>query len=817
MLNFMIILCISPSLWAKSKVPKDPHTRLAVLEFRDEAQLPPFERALLADSVRGAALNTPFQVMTKENMITLLPPGQTLEDCIGECEVDVGRKLGAHYIITGMIGRLEGELQLLLRLYETREGNLKGQVTVSAVTVGQLQPKVAQASIQILEKLTPNFKQIDAFTRTLLFIEYKPKHTQIKIDGHMIDMRTVKKVGKGVMLPISEGKHKIEASAKGYLKMRKRIRINTGQPHQVTINLQRSYSNKACYTGACSGDLFVYSKPPGAKIYLNGKNTGKITKPSSHDPRLGSLALSIPSGKYWVSARKRSYRSAEKLIEIKAGDTYNGFRHKPLVLRRSWSHLKLTSKPRGAIVRINGAVVGKTPFERKNLQAKPYWIELIAEGYQSKEKLVLLKAGRTWKQHWKLRSTRTELKVHVTYRGKSVVGASVWINDQLMGESDAQGKVILKELPHGAVDVQVRHPLYVAYQSELQIKPGESINKKIKLQGAFAYLSITLPKDTSIQHVIWAGQNLGHTKIIEQQVPAGSYWLQIRPSDEEQWQPYRKKMHLEVGESKKIKPQFMPHRAWLKVKSIPKGAQVYLDQQAMGKTPIKIRSTAGPHRLKVIVDDQPPYQQSIVLKKGKNVQMVDFSQRTLVELSCKPSHSTLRLNGNLLGAFPQKIDIEAGQHEMSCSLGAVFVNEVVNIKRGEHIKKHLQLDPNMFRNARRRKQKLAWVGKGILVAGIGSVLTGGALWLGPMQNAMQERNRKAQSWIKSDEIDGRTQAFQSWSVADQQAQYYNEWAQRSTMIGAILSAIGAGIWTYAHYSQQHYPKYSTSQNIHSSF
>ena len=46
--------------------------RLAVLEFRDEAQLPPFERALLADNARGAALSTPFQVMTKENMIALL-------------------------------------------------------------------------------------------------------------------------------------------------------------------------------------------------------------------------------------------------------------------------------------------------------------------------------------------------------------------------------------------------------------------------------------------------------------------------------------------------------------------------------------------------------------------------------------------------------------------------------------------------------------------------------------------------------------------------------------------------------------------------
>ena len=105
------------SVWAAPAQPSFP--RLAVLDFRDDAGLPPFERNALADSVRGAALGAPFMVITKENMVALLPPDTDLASCVGECEVDVGRKIGARYLITGQTGMIDGHLQLLLRLYDT--------------------------------------------------------------------------------------------------------------------------------------------------------------------------------------------------------------------------------------------------------------------------------------------------------------------------------------------------------------------------------------------------------------------------------------------------------------------------------------------------------------------------------------------------------------------------------------------------------------------------------------------------------------------------------------------------------------------------
>ena len=157
--NVLLMICSLIQSGTAHAAPSHPTDgqlpRLAVLDFKDEAQLPQFELASLADSVRGAALNAPFMVMTKENMITLLPPGTELESCVGECEVEVGRKIGAHYLITGQIGSIDGQLQLLLRLYETKGGSLRGQSTITAYSVGVMQPKVRRAATELLTRISP--------------------------------------------------------------------------------------------------------------------------------------------------------------------------------------------------------------------------------------------------------------------------------------------------------------------------------------------------------------------------------------------------------------------------------------------------------------------------------------------------------------------------------------------------------------------------------------------------------------------------------------------------------------------------------------
>ena len=128
----LVLLCWVPAGWA------GPDLRVAVLEFRNLADLSERQRDYLVDvvvrgTVRKMLPPDRYLLMNKENMITLLADqGIHLEEvCEGACEVEVGRKIGAHYIVTGSIWRMGKPLEVTVKLHDTRSGNLLAQETVS--------------------------------------------------------------------------------------------------------------------------------------------------------------------------------------------------------------------------------------------------------------------------------------------------------------------------------------------------------------------------------------------------------------------------------------------------------------------------------------------------------------------------------------------------------------------------------------------------------------------------------------------------------------------------------------------------------------
>ena len=126
--------------------------RVAVLEFKDRAGLSENDRDYLVDViVRGAVREAlpvdRYVMMNKENMITLLEAqGLRLEEvCEGSCEVDVGKKIGAHYIVTGSIWKRGALLEVTVKLFETKSGNLRSQKSVSGADLDALSAPAREA------------------------------------------------------------------------------------------------------------------------------------------------------------------------------------------------------------------------------------------------------------------------------------------------------------------------------------------------------------------------------------------------------------------------------------------------------------------------------------------------------------------------------------------------------------------------------------------------------------------------------------------------------------------------------------------------
>ena len=111
--------------------------RLAVLEFQGK-DLDQDILMTFSDTVRGGALQSlqphGVVVMTRENMLVLLREMGKKECGEGDCEVETARNIGADYVISGKVVRVERVYFVTLKLHETQGGSLLGTDTVEGAS-----------------------------------------------------------------------------------------------------------------------------------------------------------------------------------------------------------------------------------------------------------------------------------------------------------------------------------------------------------------------------------------------------------------------------------------------------------------------------------------------------------------------------------------------------------------------------------------------------------------------------------------------------------------------------------------------------------
>ena len=83
-----------------------------------------------------------FSVLTRDNILQLLPPDDEEAQCLAEgCAVEIGRAIGAEFATQGYIGKFGEMLTITVELYETMSGNMLS----SFVTEGRNQMDLLNA------------------------------------------------------------------------------------------------------------------------------------------------------------------------------------------------------------------------------------------------------------------------------------------------------------------------------------------------------------------------------------------------------------------------------------------------------------------------------------------------------------------------------------------------------------------------------------------------------------------------------------------------------------------------------------------------
>jgi len=97
----------------------------------------------LTDELRRQAVTVlpqdAYSVLTRDNIIALLPPDEKEAECLAEsCAVEIGRAIGVEYITQGSIGMFANKFTISIELYETMSGKLISSIVFESDNIDGL-------------------------------------------------------------------------------------------------------------------------------------------------------------------------------------------------------------------------------------------------------------------------------------------------------------------------------------------------------------------------------------------------------------------------------------------------------------------------------------------------------------------------------------------------------------------------------------------------------------------------------------------------------------------------------------------------------
>ena len=304
---------------------------VAVLEFRgvdvNQAIL-----MKLSDQPRVAASEVlpkdQYLIMTRENMTEILSDMGKDASCMeGQCEIEVGRNVGADYVMTGDVMKVDGTYFLTLKLYDTLSGGILKAGSVEADTFKDLLHQTAETSMDLFREGL----EIQAPTFTVGIVT-EPSAATVTIDGSMVCRSTPCK------LSVQQGKHSIQIDKSGYATIERSISIVKDQVFREVLKSEPGY-------------LSLTSTPKGALVDVDQNEVGQT--PISK--------YRLDPGTHTIRVRHDCYEPSQFSVLVNSGKSVS--RNVSLSTVSVPIDITLSESSVTGDVYIDGQMVGRTPYQ----------------------------------------------------------------------------------------------------------------------------------------------------------------------------------------------------------------------------------------------------------------------------------------------------------------------------------------------------------------------------------------------------------------------------------------------------------------------
>jgi len=313
---------------------------LAVLDLSVEDEAVTDAVALtVTDGLRSAArkaAGTQLKIMTRENMLEMLPPGTDQRCFKGACLATIGRQIQARFVMGGAIRKVGSRLSVTVEAYESTGGNLLGAEVPKTRNVDELIDLIDKEAPGWIRTWIPGLAGATVAVAPLASVPVvsAPPPPAVAAGGPSIrrssstkaasDLTITAKPSEGVRLDITDpagktlasgvpyknpqaapGRWKVTARAAGYEDETRDVDVPADDTILAKIDMK------------LLGALSVTGTPAGAQVVVTGPGL-----PGGRDE--GGLpweASGVSIGTYRVKVTRTGYRDYDVTVQVEPGCT----------------------------------------------------------------------------------------------------------------------------------------------------------------------------------------------------------------------------------------------------------------------------------------------------------------------------------------------------------------------------------------------------------------------------------------------------------------------------------------------------------------
>lgn len=343
--------------------------------------------------------------------------------------------------------------------------------------------------------------------------------------------------------------------------------------------------------------------------------------------------------------------------------------------------LTIESTPSGAEVYINGTYEGETPLEVTLLPGE-YEIKVSKEGYEERTSVVHLLPGDSVVLNFNLSSTSGTVTIV-----SEPSGADVYIN------GDYRGKTPLEvNLPPGTYEIRISKEEYQEKVLSVTIEGSEAKFVSVSLTPEFGFITVV---STPLGAKVYLdGKYVGKTPLDGLKVSVGTHEVLLKKDGYNET-----KVAVEVTPGKTSRISVTLHEAisLLKVCSDPPEAEVYVNNNFKGITPVTLEVDPGTYEVRIVKADYEEYVTMVKVGEGetKVISAELVPKFGFLSVNSEPSGARVYINGKYIGKTPiEGYRLDTGEYELRLKLEEYqeYSTKVV-ITPGEVTERSIELVP----------------------------------------------------------------------------------------------------------------------------